>query len=89
MIQVAFSSSFKRAFGKRIKGRGALEDRYWERLDVLIHDPFDPRLRTHKLSGALKEMWSFSVGHDLRVLFYFVGGQKVVLVDIGTHEEVY
>jgi len=89
MIQVAFSSSFKRSFGKRIKGRGAWEDRFWERLEVLMRDPFDPRLRTHKLSGALKEMWSFSVEHDLRVLFYFAGDQKVVLVNIGTHDEVY
>ena len=32
MIEVTFSSSFKRAFRKRIKGQSALEDVFWERV---------------------------------------------------------
>lgn len=67
MIEVAFSSSFRRAFKKKIKEHPEIESRFWERLDIFINNPFDSRLRTHKLSGKLKFLWSFSVEYDVRV----------------------
>ncbi len=66
-----------------------LEARFWQKLEQFTVDPFDPSLKTHKLSGKLKEFWSFSVDYDERVLFYFTEGEKAVLVDIGSHDEVY
>lgn len=88
-MEVSFTSTFKRAFKKRIKGQPALEARFWQKLEQFTFDPFDPSLRTHKLSGKLKELWSFSVAHDARVLFYFTKDDKAVFVDIGSHDEVY
>lgn len=52
-------------------------------------DPYDQRLKTHKLSGKLKDLWSFTVDYDERVLFYFTEDEKAVFVDIGSHDEVY
>jgi addiction module RelE/StbE family toxin len=89
IVEVGFSSSFKRAFKKRIKGNADLETKFWQKLEQLTVDPFDPSLKTHKLSGRLKEFWSFSVDYDERVLFYFTEDEKVVFVDIGSHDEVY
>jgi mRNA-degrading endonuclease YafQ of YafQ-DinJ toxin-antitoxin module len=89
MIEVGFSSSFRRAFKKRIKGNVDLEERFWQKLEQFTSDPFDQSLKTHKLSGKLKDLWSFSVGYDERVLFYFTDDGKAVLVDIGSHDEVY
>lgn len=88
-MEVSFSSPFKRAFKKRIKGNVDLEARFWQRVDQFTVDPFDPRLKTHKLSGKLKEFWSFSIEYDERVLFYFTEDEKAVFVDIGSHDEVY
>lgn len=70
-MEVSFSSTFKRAFKKRIQGNADLEPRFWQKLEQFTVDPFAPSLRTHKLSGKLKEFWSFSVDYDERVLFYF------------------
>jgi addiction module RelE/StbE family toxin len=89
MIKVAFSSSFKRAFKKRIKRNRALEEIFWKKLEKFMREPFSKELKTHKLSGQLKDLWSFSIGYDMRVIFFFAEKDKVVLVDIGTHEEVY
>ena len=89
MTEIAFSSSFKRAFRKRIAGNANAEVRFWEKVEAFKSDPFDPKLRTHKLSGKLKDLWGFSVEYDLRVVFYFVDNQRAVFVDIGTHKEVY
>jgi addiction module RelE/StbE family toxin len=89
MIEIAFSSSFKRAFKKSVAGNTSLETRFWERVELFKNNPFDPKLRTHKLSGKLKDLWSFSVEYDLRVIFSFAGEDKVILIDIGSHKEVY
>ena len=89
-MEVSFSSSFKKAFKKRIKSTESESD-FWLRIDLFITDPFNLKLKTHKLSGKLKDLWSFSLDYDLRVVFYFTKDKpkKAVLVDIGTHDQVY
>jgi mRNA-degrading endonuclease YafQ of YafQ-DinJ toxin-antitoxin module len=88
MTEVAFSSSFKRAFKRRIKGNALLETRFWEKLEIFRNSPFDQSLRTHKLSGRLKDLWSFSIEYDLRVVFSFLEGHRALFVDIGTRGSV-
>lgn len=48
--------------------------------------PYHPTLRTHKLKGELKEYYSFSIDYSYRVLFKFMNKNKVLFIDIGTHE---
>ena len=69
-MEVSFSGTFKKAFIKRVRGT-PLEKYFWDKLNLFIADPFDPRLKTHKLSGRLKDLWSFSIDYDLRVVLYF------------------
>ena len=80
MIEVAFSSSFKRPFKKKIKRNKELEEIFWEKLEKFIEDPFAKELKTHELTGKLKDLWSFGLGYDLRVTFFFAEDNKVVLV---------
>ena len=49
-------------------------------------DPFDARLRTHRLKGKLKEYWSYSVNYHYRILFRFFNDSEVIYFDVGTHE---
>ena len=71
MISIDFSKSFKRAFKRIIRSNKISEDDFFEKLDVFSNNPFEPNLRTHKLSGKLKHLWAFSLGYDLRVVFIF------------------
>ena len=52
-------------------------------------DPFDPRLRAHKiqrLSAALgRTVYAVEIEANLRVIFY-LDGDLVRTVDIGTHD---
>lgn len=89
MTQVAFSTSFKRAFKKRIEGRKDVETKFWRRGEIFTSNPYDPRLRTHKLSGELRDLWSFTVEYDVRVVFSFQPNNRAVFEDIGSHDEVY
>ena len=72
-----------------IKGNENLERNFREKLEQFKDNPFDKSLKTHKLSGKLKDLWSFSLEYDRRVLFYFTDDGKVVFVDIGNHNQVY
>ena len=89
MIEISFSGSFKSAFKRRIAGDSQREYRFWRSLEAFRENPFTPDLRTHKLSGKLKDLWSFTVEYDCRVVFYFDDTERVTFVDIGTHNEVY
>ena len=88
-MEVAFSGSFNRAFKRKVRKDRSVEQKFWDKVEVFIAHPFHRSLRTHKLSGNLDELWSFSVEYDLRVIFYFEADDRVVFVDIGSHDEVY
>jgi mRNA-degrading endonuclease YafQ of YafQ-DinJ toxin-antitoxin module len=89
-MEVSFSESFKKVFKKRIKNAES-EQAFWEKVEVFIENPYDSRLKTHKLSGQLEGLSSFSIAYDLRVVFYFTKEKptKAVFIDIGNHDEVY
>jgi mRNA-degrading endonuclease YafQ of YafQ-DinJ toxin-antitoxin module len=60
---------------------------------LLADEPFAPLLRTHKLKGKLSGVWACSVGYEHRLVFEFIksAGKEddILLIEIGTHEEVY
>lgn len=55
-----------------MKKQAFLVQNIQETLALLSVDPFQPRLRTHKLKGELKDSYAGSVGYDLRIVFKFV-----------------
>ena len=89
MIEIVPTAGFRKAFKRKVRGNKKLEARFRERVLIFQTDPFDPRLKTHRLSGQLQEFWSFSVDYDARVIFSFVEPNKALFADIGTHDEVY
>ncbi|WP_373479884.1 type II toxin-antitoxin system YafQ family toxin [Geminocystis sp.] len=72
-----------------MKGNINLEIKFRNKLEIFKNNPFDSRLKTHKLSGKLKDLWSFSIEYDQRVVFYFIDTDKIVFIDIGNHDQVY
>ena len=94
MITLNWSSSYKRSFRKAIKKDTGLKDRILTSMKLLEEDPFHPKLKSHKLKGILEDNWACSVDYDLRIIFTFVKNPQsdeteILLMDIGTHEEVY
>jgi mRNA-degrading endonuclease YafQ of YafQ-DinJ toxin-antitoxin module len=90
-MEVAFSEPFKKALKKKFRNNPDFENQFWLSLQLFIENPFHAQLKTHKLSGRLRNLWSFSISYHYRVVFYFTidKPKKAVLIDIGTHEEVY
>ncbi len=94
MRKLVWDNSFRRAFKGRTRNDRGLQERIFETLAELVADPFQPKLRTHKLKGRLEGLWACTVEYDCRIIFLFVpdpegGDDAIVLVDLGTHDEVY
>ena len=95
MRKLAWDNSFRRAFKKRTRNNPKLRTQIFRVLEQLAADPFHPSfLRTHKLKGTLEGLWACWVEYDCRIIFLFEddpeGGEDVILlVDIGSHAEVY
>ncbi|MEL6437671.1 MAG: type II toxin-antitoxin system mRNA interferase toxin, RelE/StbE family [Cyanobacteria bacterium J06621_8] len=86
------SSAFVRNARKIIKRNPQLAQNIQETLELLALDPFQSRLKTHKLKGELKDSYACSAGYDLRIVFKFVEYEQtsaILLESIGTHDEVY
>lgn len=61
-------------------------DQAEEKEKIFKDSSFHPILKTHKLSGKEKEVWAFWINHSYRVKFIFLGSEKVLFLDIGTHD---
>ncbi|MFA5831083.1 MAG: type II toxin-antitoxin system mRNA interferase toxin, RelE/StbE family [Candidatus Paceibacterota bacterium] len=48
--------------------------------------PFDPRLKTHKLTGEFEGFLSFSINYSYRIIFDFADKNTVRFYRIGTHD---
>ena len=77
------SSQYRRSFSRLPT---ETQQRVVKRLAIFQKDPFNPQLKTHKLSGRIRGYWSFSVDYSNRIMFEFVGEESVGLIDIGPHE---
>lgn len=60
----------------------------------MASDVFQPSLATHRLRGQFSGKWACSCGFDCRILFVIERGEpgddeRLVLLDMGTHDEVY
>ena len=53
---------------------------------IFRKNPFDPRLKTHKLSGSMKDYWAFSINYSYRIGFTFVDSDLVKFHAVGTHD---
>jgi mRNA interferase YafQ len=89
---LVWEKSFIRAIKKVSKRNPALEEKIYTTLDYLSENPFHSQLDTHKLHGVLQGLWACSVEYDCRIVFTFekrTSEDCIVLIDIGTHDEVY
>ena len=86
------SNVFVKNARKVVKKQPRLAQNIQQTLELLCTDPFQARLKTHKLKGELKDSYTCSAGYDLRIIFKFVEyeqKQAILLESIGTHDEVY
>jgi addiction module RelE/StbE family toxin len=89
MIKLIWDKRFKRNLKKYISKHPEMEDKIKDKLKLFTENPYAPELRNHKLSGQLKDLRAIVIDYDCRIVFRFVEKNSVLLISIGTHDEVY
>ena len=94
MSELILTPRFERAFHRLIGKNPALQSPIETALRRMAVDVNDPRLKTHHLSGQLKGLHACSVSYDCRIVFSRqkhpkTGAEVLLLVNLGSHEEVY
>lgn len=82
-MDILYSPHFERDYKKLPD----LVKRKAERKETIFRaDPFDKRLRTHKLRGALQDCWAFSIDRKYRIIFQFSNDdEQVWFLVVGDH----
>jgi len=82
-MKIYYSSKFAKEYKKlppKIKLLAEKKEK------IFRQNPFDPRLKSHKLTGKLQEFWSFSIDHKHRIIFEFVNIKTVWFHSAGSHQ---
>lgn len=81
--------NFKRSYKKRIAKNPQLLKKTKDRIALFSKDPTSTILKDHKLSGIKNSFRAFSVTGNFRIVYMQVSKDHVILLDIGTHNQVY
>jgi mRNA-degrading endonuclease YafQ of YafQ-DinJ toxin-antitoxin module len=82
-IRIEYSEKFLKSLERLPK---KLIEKAYEKEKIFKQNPFDSRLKTHKLHGKDKDCWSFWIDYRYRIKFIFLSENKVLFLDIGTHD---
>jgi mRNA interferase YafQ len=94
MREFVLTPHFERAYRKFIRRNVFLQTRIENTLSQMELDVFATSLNTHKLSGELSDLYACSCGYDCRIVFSIEKEKQtekevIILLNIGTHDDVY
>lgn len=90
MYKLVFTEHYLKKEKLFIKRHKDLIDRYKKTLKLLETNPYHPSLRLHSLKGKFQGKYSVSITMNYRIILTFgVKDEEIVLIDIGSHDEVY
>jgi len=90
MYALLFPDAYRKAELRFLKRHPDLKARYRKTLEMLGQDPFHPSLRLHPLKGHLAGLHSAALSLQYRITLELeIREREIVLVSIGSHDEVY
>lgn len=85
-----WTETFVRTARKFLRRHPDLTGQFEEVLRQLERDPRDPRLRLHALHGRHEGKYAVRLTYEYRiVLILRITAREVLLLDVGSHDEVY
>ncbi|MBE8190385.1 MAG: type II toxin-antitoxin system mRNA interferase toxin, RelE/StbE family [Candidatus Thioglobus sp.] len=88
--QIIATQNYLKRLEKFLKKHPKIAPQYQKTIAILCVNPNYPALRMHKLQGRLQEYYSISINLKYRIVVDFiVQNEQIILIDIGTHNEVY
>jgi len=86
MITIYTTNTFDKLFeklGYEIQKKAA------NKTEIFKENPFNSILRTEKLHPKKFDVWSFRVDINYRIVFQFIGQNKVLFIFVGHHNQIY
>lgn len=83
MLKILYSPRFAKRFKKLSQ---SIKEKAIEKEKIFRQNPFDGRLRTHKLHGEMDNCWAFSVDYSTRIIFSFENNEIIHFHTIGSHD---
>ena len=83
-----YKLKYTKEFEKSLKSLTKNEQKMvFNKLKLLVQDPFYPSLRTKKVQG-LVDVFEMSVNMDIRILWKYEDGVIILLLDVGHHKQI-
>jgi mRNA-degrading endonuclease YafQ of YafQ-DinJ toxin-antitoxin module len=88
--RLVFPAPYQRRERAFLAGHPDLRQRYFKTLLLLEQNPLHPSLRLHPLQGRLASLHSVSISMQYRITIELeVREQEIVLINVGSHAEIY
>jgi mRNA-degrading endonuclease YafQ of YafQ-DinJ toxin-antitoxin module len=85
-----FTESYEKIERRFLKRHPDLRERYYKTLALLEQDPHHPSLRLHGLEGQLAGLHAVAINLQYRITLELeLREQEIMLVNVGSHGEVY
>lgn len=89
-MQLSRTFHYKIVEKKFFKKHRDLIPKYSKVLKQLKMDPFEGTLKTHKLKGELDKYFACSLTYEYRIILTIkIVEDEIILMDIGSYDEVY
>ena len=90
MFVLVWTETFTRTARRFLRKHPELRGQFELVVKQLEEDPNHPRLRLHRLKGRHKDKHAVSLTYSHRIVLVIVLDEKeIVLLDTGSHDEVY
>lgn len=90
MYTINQTDTFDKKSVKFFKKHRDLVPKFKEVIEKLIDNPFENSLKTHKLKGNLNDYYACSLTYQYRIVLTIeIKDEEIILVNIGTHDDVY
>lgn len=87
---LTYPDSYIRRARKFLRKHTEIHSQYEKTLRLLELDPFHPSLRTHKLEGRLQGLFSVSINMSYRIVMEMeINDEEIILINIGSHDQIY
>ena len=87
---LVYPDSYIRRARKFFRKHPDIQKQYKKTLELLELNPYHPSLRLHGLGGHQKDLFSASINMSYRIVLALeIQDNKIILFDIGNHDQVY
>ena len=85
-MRIILHRNFEKKF---IKLPPKLQEKFKERRNLFLENPFQSILNNHPLGGDRLGQWSINITGDWRAIYMLKGKNAIVFTDIDTHSNLY